>query len=398
MLALPLHIMRKLTADYIFSAHTGMLEQHCLVTDDDGVVMDIIPLAEAGSAGVEVYPGVLCPGFINTHCHLELSHLRGQITKHTGFVGFAKELIPKRSTFTPDQVQQAVKDADEEMFRNGIVAVGDICNTTDTLPVKQQQRLQYHSFIELLAFDPARAAEALQFGQELRKQFSTLPNSLVPHAPYSVSPELMRMIAYVHTVEQTPITIHNQESASENEFFEKGTGRVNELYAFLHMDISFFKPKGKSALQSYLHELYSDSPLLLVHNTFSTAADIAYATQTHKNLYWCFCPKANLYIENRLPDYKLFTEAGVKITLGTDSLASNDTLSILEEMKTIAAAAPWITTVQLLTWATANGAEALRMQEQLGTFEKGKKPGVLQLKNLGDDLRMGAAGEVVRVL
>jgi cytosine/adenosine deaminase-related metal-dependent hydrolase len=390
--------MRKLTADYIFSAHTGMLEQHCLVTDDDGVVAGILPLAEAGSAGVEVYHGVLCPGFINTHCHLELSHLRGQITKHTGFVGFAKELIPKRGSFTPEQIQQAVSEADEEMYRNGIVAVGDICNTTDTLAVKQQQRMHYHSFIELLGFDPARAADALKSGQELRKQFGTLPNSLVPHAPYSVSPELMRMIAYVHNAEQTPITIHNQESASENEFFEKGTGRVNELYAFLHMDISFFKPKGKSALQSYLHELYSDSPLLLVHNTFSTAADIAYATQTHKNLYWCFCPKANLYIENRLPDYKLFTEAGVKITLGTDSLASNDTLSILDEMKTIAAAAPWITTEQLLTWATANGAEALRMQEQLGTFEKGKKPGVLQLKNLGEDLRMRAAGEVVRVL
>lgn len=390
--------MRKLTADYIFSAHTGLLENHCLVTDDDGVVMGIIPIADAGSAGVEVYSGVLCPGFVNTHCHLELSHLRGQITRHTGFVGFAKELLPKRNTFSPEQIQQAINDADEEMYTNGIVAVGDICNTTDAIAAKEKQRIYYHSFIELLGFDPARAGETLNFGHELKKKFANLSYSLVPHAPYTVSRELMRMLAYILTVDQKPITIHNQESASENEFFEKGTGQMNELYEFLKLPIPFFKPTGKNALQSYLPDLLADSPLLLVHNTFTSAADIAFAEAQHKNLYWCFCPKANLYIENRLPDYKLFTEAGVRITLGTDSLASNDTLSILDEMKTIAEAAPWITTVQLLTWATANGAAALQMDNQFGTFEKGKKPGVLLLKKLGNDLRMRAASEVVRML
>ena len=132
-----------------------------------------------------------------------------------------------------------------------------------------------------------------------------------------------------------------------------------------------------------------DRNLILVHNTFTSASDIQWAEYYSKQLYWCFCPNANLYIENKLPDYKLFLDAKVKIVIGTDSLASNAGLSILDELKTISKHCPQISFEELLTWATKNGAEALQFSD-FGTFEKNKIPGVNLLscvtpENIGDD-------------
>ncbi len=404
--------MRLLTADFIFSAHTGFIPGGILVLGDDGSVNDLLdPLTAAALPAAERFSGVLCPGFINAHCHLELSHLRGQITKHTGFAGFAKELLPKRGTFSPEEIAGAIAHAEEELFRNGIVGVGDISNNADSFPQKLNHRLRYHTFIELLGLDPEVADIVMKNGMALR-DVCPQTASLAPHAPYSVSDELVRKISQAEK-NRGPLAMHNQESRAESEFFEKGSGSVCSLYEFLGMDISFFKPTGKNSLRSRLGSFDTSTDLLLVHNTFSSAEDIAWAQQLHPKLWWCFCPNANLYIENTLPDFSTFDKAGARIVVGTDSLASNDGLSILEELKVIAAHAPEISLEKLLTWATKNGADALHFND-LGTFETGKKPGVIQLTNLEpgnaapspqnsdlrtqNSLRMGAATQVARVV
>jgi len=389
--------MRYISADHIYSAHIGFLRNGILAVDENGVIRDLLDPRAGGELpqGVQHIEGVLCPGFVNAHCHLELSHLRGQITRRTGFVGFAKELLPKRGQFSQEQIQQAIADAEEEMRRNGIVAVGDISNTADTFAAKAKSDLQYHTFVELLALHPAMAQHVLEQGKQLQAQVPG-PSSLAPHAPYTVSAELLRLLGEAPP-QQAPLTIHNQESLAESEFSEKGSGVMRELYDFLQIDLAFYRPAGKNSLRSVLPHLPPQRPLLLVHNTFTSAEDIQWAQAQHQNLSWCFCPKANLYIENALPSFRLFLQEGVRIVIGTDSLASNDTLSVLEELKVIAAAEASIRTEDLLAWATKNGAEALQMPE-LGTFEKGKRPGVICLKNLESDLRMRAAVEVVRVL
>jgi len=129
-----------------------------------------------------------------------------------------------------------------------------------------------------------------------------------------------------------------------------------------------------------LKYLPQESPLLLVHNTFTSKQDIETAEEQHQNLYWCFCPKANLYIENKLPQIDLFFELGVKCTLGTDSLASNNSLSIWEEILSIRKAFPKIPLNTLINWATINGAQFLGIDNQFGSFEVGKKPGVNWIK------------------
>jgi cytosine/adenosine deaminase-related metal-dependent hydrolase len=367
--------MRYLSADYIFSAHTGFIKKGILVLDENGVIHDLIDPEKTDKIPVaEKFDGILCPGFINAHCHVELSHLRGQVQKQAGFVGFAKELLTKRSTFPPEEVAAAIGAAEKEMLANGIVAVGDISNTAESFAQKEKGAMLYHTFIEVLALNPVMAEKVAASGIELMRS-APKPNSLSPHAPYSVSPELLEIIGNSSHEENVPLTIHNQESLGESEFFKKRTGPMREFYEFLGLDISFFKPTGLNSLRSTLKLLPHNRNIILVHNTFTSAEDIRWSEFYSKKLYWCFCPNANLYIENQLPDFKLFIDAKVKIVVGTDSLASNDALSLLDEMKVIAKTLPEIPLEQLLTWATKNGAEALNFSS-LGTFEKNKKPGV----------------------
>ncbi len=354
-----------------------------LITDDDGKIIDIVPESEAGN-DIQYFKGMLSPGFINTHCHLELSHMRGHIPQHTGLVDFVFKVINERH-FTDEEIFTAVEKADTEMFDNGIVAVGDICNNALTFPQKQKSKIRYYNFIEASGFPPSVAEMRFQRSADFYKQYKKLfpASSIVPHAPYSVSPELFAMI------DEFPgnkiLTIHNQETAEENELFEKGSGDFLRLYEKLNIDISFFKPSGKSSLQTYFPYLKNYESLIFVHNVHTNKEDIQFQQQITnskpRTTFYCLCPNANLYISNTLPDVNLLLAKDCNIVLGTDSLASNHQLSILEEIKTLQKHFPSLAIKTILQWATINGAKALQMDNELGSFEKGKKPGIVLIEN-----------------
>jgi len=153
------------------------------------------------------------------------------------------------------------------------------------------------------------------------------------------------------------------------------------LYEKMDMDFSFFQPSGKSSLQTYLLKFLKNQSLILVHNVHTSEEDLLFAEMSDKKISWCLCPNANLYISDQLPAIDLFIKHNCEIVLGTDSLASNHQLSILEEIKTIRKQFPNIAADQLLQWATINGAKALQMDKLLGSFEQGKQPGVILCKN-----------------
>jgi cytosine/adenosine deaminase-related metal-dependent hydrolase len=214
-----------------------------------------------------------------------------------------------------------------------------------------------------------------------------LQTSLVPHAPYSVSDELWNLLQPFF-INKT-ISIHNQETSFEDELFIQNAGDFVRMYQLMKTDHSFFKPTGKSSLQSYFDKLCNAKNIILVHNTFTTEADILYssqlAAQNLQQLSWCLCINANLYIENAIPPVDLLVRNNCKIVLGTDSLASNWSLNILDEIKNIQKNFPHISTRQLLQWATINGAQALQMDNKLGSFQKGKQPGVILLDQTEGD-------------
>ncbi|MFY8185214.1 MAG: amidohydrolase family protein [Bacteroidia bacterium] len=373
--------MRFISADTIYPISQNPINNGVIVLDQAGQILDVLYSDEGiEKTNIEKHKGIITPGFVNAHCHLELSHLKGLIPEKTGIVNFAGHVIGKRNSISEEIKQEAIRLADEEMQRNGIVAVGDISNDDSTIEVKWKSKIHYHTFIELIGFNPANAQKIYDAGVELRKKYTSknLIATLAPHAPYSVSLALMNLIANENDGKST--TIHNQESKAENEFFEKGTGDFIKLYESLSLNIDYFKPTTKSALKSYLQNFVSTKNLALVHNTFSSEDDIRFAEKISSNLFWCLCPNANLYIEQSLPNVPLLMQNNCKIVIGTDSLASNHQLSITDELNKLIKQFPAISINQALSWATKSGAEFLGMQNEFGSIEKGKKPGLVLLE------------------
>jgi len=376
-------MLRYFSADWIFPVSSPPLKNGAISMDENGTVISILTAEQIHKLNVapQKYTGSIVPGFINTHCHLELSHMIGQIPEQTGLAKFVQSVIKSRSAGA-EQIEISMQFADQQMFDNGIVAVGDISNQITSKEIKQQSKIYYHTFIEALSFNPERAIATMNHANEIKNQFSPLAASVVAHAPYSVSPELFRLINEAAEKDNALLSIHNQETTDENLFFENKSGGFLDLYKFLGLDISFFEPSGKTSLQTWLPYI-TKQKILLVHNTVSNQDDITFAKRNHNNLYWCLCPQANLYIENSLPDVDLFIRENLKITLGTDSLASNHQLNILAEMKTLQEHKK-VAFEKLLQWATINGAEFLGLDIQLGTMEPGKRPG-LNLIQLSED-------------
>lgn len=373
---------RKFKADHLFTGSEWLSNDSALITTSAGEIVDIVPAAEAGE-GLTHLPGILSPGFINCHCHLELSHMKGIIPEKTGMVDFLVRVIQQRG-FEAAIIQKAIEEAENTMLLNGIVAVGDICNTPNTVEQKKKGRLQYHNFIETMGFIEHTAAQRFQASLSVYDQFARLyrtpaeSNSIVPHAPYSVSPALFQTIT--HFPGNHLLAIHSQESAAEREFMEKGTGDLHRLYQALKIDISFYKPTAAQSLRATLSHFLPNQSLILVHNTNTNKADleeVASYPLPIANLYFCVCPNANAYIGNPLPDIDLLREYKASIVVGTDSLASNHQLSVLAELQTLRQHFPHIEKSELLQWATLNGARALELDDVLGSFEVGKTPGVV---------------------
>jgi cytosine/adenosine deaminase-related metal-dependent hydrolase len=170
--------------------------------------------------------------------------------------------------------------------------------------------------------------------------------------------------------------MHNQESEPENEFFLNKSGAFIDFYKMLNLDLSFFEVQSKTSLQALLPLFPVNQKIVMVHNTFTNLLDIAAVKNSKKNITWCLCPNANLYIEQRLPDLTLFLNSELNITVGTDSLASNDKLCILSELKTIKEHFSELPSSQIIRWATLNGAQFLGIDSKFGSIEKGKTPGL----------------------
>lgn len=376
---------RKLRADRLFDGYRFRYDE-VLVTDEEGVVLDIVTAADAGD-DVEQLKGILSPGLINCHCHLELSHLKNAIPPHTGLIDFLCSVVTKRG-FEADIVAAAIAEAEKEMFKNGTVAVGDIGNTADTAFIKSKSKIRWQNFVEVLGFTDAKADENIKNYQGIANELTNAlrtsdfahRTSLVPHAPYSVSSKTFQFINEA-TAGQI-ISIHNQENPAEDELYKTGGGDFLKLFSIFGIDASPFPVTGKSSIRSYLPFFNNGQTIFLVHNTFMPEEDIVwaneYAISNGLKLVYCLCPNANLYIENKVPPVTLFQQHNCELVLGTDSYSSNWQLSIVKEIQALLQHT-LLSIEDVLQMATINGARALLWDDDLGSFEKNKKPGVVLL-------------------
>jgi cytosine/adenosine deaminase-related metal-dependent hydrolase len=332
--------MKRFSAQYVITNAGPPLKRAIITTNDDGTIVSI----ENTSGNLqeehltEFYNGIIVPGFVNCHCHLELSHMTGVVPKGTGLGDFILTVRNSRQSSNED-ILNASYSADSFMSSEGIVLCADICNTSDSFGLKKGSRIKYINLIEVFGLDPEKAArrmnEANKVAESARK--NELTYSLVPHSVYSMSLTLLRLLRK-DCLSNEITSVHFMETPGEESFLTQRTGSLMATYE----QSGLLPEKLETAtnhVMAILDEITPSGNLLLVHNTFA-GRDTIIKLADRKNLFYCLCPNSNLYIENNLPPVNLLIEEGCEIVIGTDSLASNTKLSILEELKTLQSCFP----------------------------------------------------------
>jgi cytosine/adenosine deaminase-related metal-dependent hydrolase len=392
-------------ADYIYPISQKPIANGIVHTSNTGHILDIyqnnIDNFIAPSE-IQIFKGIITPGFVNAHCHLELSHLYQKMPEHTGLVGFIQHLQSIRNQ-SSEEIEEATRLWQQNMFEQGIVAVGDICNGTNSLKAKQKGILHYHNFIELFSFNPEKANDSLLHGLELLNKYNQqkinntlFTSSISPHAPYSTSLELIALIANLPHQQQWPLFMHNQECAAENEMYMNASGNFIDMLQSFGLITTHLKKHPEGSMLTIANLLQQHTKMMWVHNTFTTKSEIDHVLKRIPNSFFCLCPNANLYIENKLPDLNLFKMYKEHVCLGTDSLASNHQLSILHEMQCIQKHSN-IDFETLLLWATLNGAKALGFEQQLGSIDIGKSPGLLFMEINHSEINVSNIKKVKRI-
>jgi len=374
--------MKRFSAQYIFTNTGPPLKRAVLEAEDDGTIISITDtggrLEERGS--LEFSNGIIIPGFVNCHSHLELSHLKNKISRGTGLAGFIRQIREIRHT-PEDEIISSAITADREMYKNGVVACADICNTDLTFNLKKESKIDYVSLIEVFGIDPDRAEKRMNEAVRVAEQASdlSLRYYIVPHSVYSVSLSLFEQLRRI-TSGNKITSLHFMESEDEMVFLGTHSGNIMDSYKASGLAPAVIQT-ARDHLSAVLDEITSSGNLILVHNTFVNKTDIPGLLQ-RKGLFWCLCPGSNIYIENRLPPAALLESEGCMVTIGTDSLASNSDLSIISELKTLQYHFPGLSLEEMIRWATINGAMALCIEDKYGKIEPGKRPGLLLLKDI----------------
>ncbi len=375
-------MIKYLSANYIVPVSSAPLKNGVLAIDEKGIVQGIFEStsSELENKHIEKYDGIIIPGFVNAHCHIELSHMKGLVPKSTGLPTFLSTVMTSRDA-KKAHITKHMNAADEQMYENGIVVVGDHVNSDVSADIKNESKIHYHTFVEIIGLETELADQKVEAAKTLRLDFDEKHSSITPHAPYSCSKQLFKKFKKAVT-EDNILSIHNQESDEENKLFRYRSGDFLKFFEVIGKDVDILKAQARNSIQSYLPYLPQVNKLMLVHNTFTSLKDLDFVERMGRDIYWCFCPKSNLYIEGTVPKVMNFVNDNQKIVLGTDSLASNDSLSILDELKVIHEHFPELDFTQTISWATLNGAELLQVADTFGSFEVGKKPGVVLLKNM----------------
>ncbi|HUX97549.1 MAG TPA: amidohydrolase family protein [Bacteroidales bacterium] len=374
--------MKQFSAQYIFTNSGKPLKRGIITTDDEGVILDIEDTGGMTSErrAVKFYNGIIVPGFVNCHSHLELAHLKGSATKGTGLGDFIQQVRSNRES-SYESIIDASEKADQELSKEGVVICADICNNDSSIAVKQKSRIKYINLLEVFGIDPAKAEKRVNEIIKVAEKFNILglPYYIVPHAVYSTSAPLFRLIRE-KTSENKVTSLHFMETEGEIDFISSHKGSIAQSYFK-----SGLMPENPVTVRSHedavLSEITPAGNLILVHNTFADRSTVD-RVNSRGNTFWCLCPGSNLYIENKLPDLNMLREAGCEIVIGTDSLASNDKLSILRELKILQDNFPDVSVEELIKWATINGAKALRENQRFGSIETGKRPGLLLLGDM----------------
>ena len=352
-------------AGWIIVTPQTILRNGFIKTDGD----KIIEIGQGGLSGcrdvIDHGPGVLMPGLVNVHTHLELSALKGKLPCDEGFQTWVQTLIRLRATLSEDELRRGIEKGVTELVQSGCVAVGEIASMGISRHALHNSSLAGFWFYEFLGEDSGAPPIP-----ELRKAFNRRGVSVAGHAPHTTSPTLLKKLKKAASRNGCPFSIHLAESEDETEFLQTGRGAWADFLKSRGIDFSGWGIPASTPFH-YIDQLgLQDAQTILVH--LLRASGPAFRRIAEQGAWVCLCPRSNRNLHNRLPDVNKMRLAGVKLCLGTDSLASVSSLSLFDEMAFLSRAFPSIPALDILEMATCNGAKALGIDKYIGSLEPGK--------------------------
>lgn len=366
-------------AQYVFTNEGNPIKNGAVtVNETTGEIIEIKTLTQE-TPFTEFHNGIIIPGFVNAHCHLELCHLKDKVKNANSLLDFLLQMFQLSDSVYNENLTSGW---DKYMYETGVSVVGDISNTSDTANVKKHSKIRYINFVELIGTTSERCKNDIEQYKTVRENFLSANQNAdeiiaCAHAPYSVSPELFQTIDLLNGKNKKMISIHNQESFDENLLYKDHSGGFVERFP---MDLSSIPATGKTSLQSINQSDYQR--VIFVHNIYSSDEDLDFAKRNYKEPYFVVCPKSNLMLEKKMIDVNKLISRDLPVCIGTDSLSSNNSLSMIDELKVFSEIFPQIPLTDIIKFATKNGAKALGLESEFGTLSKGKTPGIVLIENI----------------
>jgi cytosine/adenosine deaminase-related metal-dependent hydrolase len=393
--------VKRITASYIYTLDAGEPIRNGFVEydDTDGTILNV---GECASDEV-VQDCAIVPGFVNSHCHVELSHLHGKFVKGTGMAGFIDQINALRDWAGNDVKTKLVQQWMDKMWKDGVSAMADISNDESSFPVKKTHDMYTRTFLEVFGSEPEMCDGVMKDVAQLQKiaDEAGIDAAPTPHSCYTMSSQLLSASADAG-MERGFISYHSQESQEEEDLVRSGSGAMYENRK--RSGMSTPPVTGESSLKYFIDRLAAvrkapyDERILLVHNVCLSQGDIDAARKVMKNVYWAICPLSNIFIHNALPPIGLMRENGLDITLGTDSLSSNDDLDMVKEIICLHENFPEVPMNEIFTWACLNGARFLMKDSELGSLSVGKRPGIVLVRNIDADGCVTSASTSERII
>ena len=392
--------IRRIAASYVYTLDAGTIKNGFVEYDDaDGTIISTGECSE----GDDIISGALVPGFVNAHCHVELSHLHGKFRKGTGMAGFIDQINELRDWAGRETKIELTRRWMDKMWNDGVSAMADISNDDSSFEVKKSHPLYTRTFLEVFGSEPEMCEGVMSDVMKLNETASAygIDAAPTPHSCYTMSPQLLSASAAAG-LESGFLSYHSQESQEEEDLLMTGTGAMYENRK--RSGMSTPPVTGESSLKYFLDRLAAACPapydqnILLVHNVCLKQDDIDALKKVMKNPYFAICPLSNIFIHNTLPPVELMRKNGLAIAVGTDSLSSNDDLDMVKELACLHEAFPEVPMSEMLEWACLNGARFLGKEDELGSFAPGKRPGIVLVKDIDQDGFVTAESRSSRII
>ncbi|MBR1699291.1 MAG: amidohydrolase family protein [Bacteroidales bacterium] len=376
--------MKRFAAQYVYTLTSREPLRNAFVeVEEDGSVLRIGPCEE----GEERMEGAIVPGFVNAHCHVELSYMKGLFRKGTGMAGFIDQINALRDSFSPEDKLAFLREAMDDMWEQGVVAMADISNCDDSFAVKAAHPMYTRTFLEVFGAHPAECQEVMHRVRALQEKAQALglDAAPTPHSCYTMSPDLVTASS-VAGLESGYLSFHSEESEEEEEMMMFGRGPMWDNRKA--NGIPTPPVTGTTSLEYFLNRILAGGlrapvpgHVLLVHECCLVPEGALLAKKVLQEPFLAVCPLSNLFIHKMLPPIPVMRESGIPICVGTDSLSSNDALCMVDELYCLQQAFPEVTLGELLEWACLNGARFLGKEDVLGTLEPGKNPGLVYISS-----------------